>query len=882
MSRKATSLAVCAAAASVPALAQDSTPEGASIKLEVTGSRIARADAETALPVQVITAEEIRRAGWTTAAELIAHVPASFNGQNDPRSILNADGGSATANLRGLGDGNTLVLLNGRRLANYAYLSGAVDVSAIPLAALDRVEILKDGASSLYGTDAIAGVINFITRKDYRGAELAAHVAIPQHGGGEHYQVTASAGVGNLATDRVNAFVTVDWQKDERLRAVDRSFSRTSFRPDDGLVNVLPTAFPANIVVRPGRFANPTFASGCAPPTSFPYTATLFGNTNSGCFTDIAVFTDTVPAVESLNVVSRAAWQYAADHALFAEYLFSRRELEIRVAPTPVNRFLGANGLVARYPRSGPYYPADFAASLGLSGDLTLIYRTVPLGHRVTEIETEAHRLLVGGEGRLGAWDYNVAYIHSRITASDTYRGGWLYASKFADALATGLVNPWGDFGPEGRSLLEDAQAIGRVREAKATTDQLDARISGELGRLPAGPLAMAFGVEGRRESLVDRPAAILDSGDLMGGGSSIDPQQASRRVYAAFAEAVVPLWGALEAQLSARFDHYSDFGSTTNPKIALRWQPAKSLVLRASWGKGFRAPTLPNLFTPVSSSHGTSFVEDPERCPVTGAPEDCGFGEWDYLAGGNPALQPERSEQWAAGFVLEPARGASLAVDYWHVRKKNVISALNEQIVFDHYDVYGATNLVRGPVDPAYPDLPGPITAFIGWNQNVGNNETSGVDVSLRLASEPTRAGRFELALDGTYVIKWTEHLNGLPPQSVEGDYLFGPIPRWRHYAQLNWSFGAWSATLAQRLQSGYREADAIAAGSSRRVGSYSLVDVQAAYTGWRNATASVGIRNLFDRDPPFALAGSVGFDPTYADPRGRTFYARIAYAFR
>ena len=196
------------------------------IRIEVTGSRIARIDGETALPVQVIRRDEILRGNWTTAAELMSYVSANIIPMNNALSVgNNLNPGLSSANLRGIGDFNTLVLLNGRRLSNYAFLSGTVDLSAIPLAAIERVEILKDGASSIYGTDAIAGVVNFITRKDFAGAEITGQAGVTEHGGGDHYQATVTAGLGDLTKDRFNAFVTLDWQKDTALVANQRPFA---------------------------------------------------------------------------------------------------------------------------------------------------------------------------------------------------------------------------------------------------------------------------------------------------------------------------------------------------------------------------------------------------------------------------------------------------------------------------------------------------------------------------------------------------------------------------------------------------------------------------------------------------------------------------------
>ena len=218
----------------LPAFAQlEAAETPPRIFITVTGSNIPRTDLETALPVQRITREDIERSGATTAAELLNNVSANLIGQNDALSIggFFATPGLSSANLRGLGGGSTLVLVNGRRVANYAFDGGSVDLNSIPLAAIDHVEVLKDGASAIYGSDAMAGVINFILRKDFTGVSVTAYTSDTQHGGGNHQQATVTVGYGNLATDRFNAFVTVDWQKDQALHARSRAFSRTVFLP---------------------------------------------------------------------------------------------------------------------------------------------------------------------------------------------------------------------------------------------------------------------------------------------------------------------------------------------------------------------------------------------------------------------------------------------------------------------------------------------------------------------------------------------------------------------------------------------------------------------------------------------------------------------------
>jgi iron complex outermembrane receptor protein len=223
--------------------------------------------------------------------------------------------------------------------------------------------------------------------------------------------------------------------------------------------------------------------------------------------------------------------------------------------------------------------------------------------------------------------------------------------------LASSILYP---SGAAGDALLQSTQISGQSRSAKGTMDQMDARASAEIYALPAGALAMATGVEGRREHLTDRPPAVQDTGDVLSQQSEINPQSASRTVEALFVEFNIPIARGLEAQLSARYDHFGDLGSTTNPKVALRWQPVTSLLLRGSWGTGFRAPSLPDLHTAQTGSFtgGDANLPDPIRCPVTGLPSDCGVALYAVRFGGNPALGPETSTQWTAGIMgAEPGR---------------------------------------------------------------------------------------------------------------------------------------------------------------------------------------------------------------------------------
>ena len=871
------------------AVGQDALPLVSLGRIDVTGSHIARSEAESALPVQTITREDIERSGTTTTAELMSKVSANILGFNDRLSIGNQieafpRPGLSSVNLRGIGDGSTLVLINGRRVANYAFDGGAVDVNSIPLSAIDRVEILKDGASAIYGTDAIAGVVNFILRKDFRGSELSGFGTVTQHGGGDQYQASGSVGHGDLAKDRFNAFVSASYTKDTVLRAADREFTRTGYRPGDGLLSFNLLSFPANIVAA-RRTVSPNFASGCAPPVSFAF---VFGG-NAVCAYDPASLADVLPPVERTTVFGRATFQLHSAHQLFAEAVYAHNRFALTLPATPVFRAFLTGGQPLLYPASGPFYPSAFAAENGISGDLNLRYRATQLGNRVNDVDTRALRTVVGLEGVVAGWDYDTAILYSENRQRDHFARGYVSQQRLLDAFATGLINPFGPSGPEGDALLASTQVAGDFHDATGSTLLADAKASRDLLRLPGGPLAVALGTEARREKLVNTFSALADSGDVVAAGGDHHPVSASRSVQALYVEASIPFAPAFESQLAARYDHYGDFGSTVNPKVALRWQPMKTLLLRASWGTGFRAPTLYDLFTPAQHGIGSPDLGDPLRCPVTGRAEDC--GDLPFVIGGNPALQPETSKQFSAGVVWEPVSGFAVTLDYWRIDKRNVFGALGADVVLGDLSRWGATNLVRGPADTNFPNLPGPIETIVLLNQNLGNLRTSGYDVDWRWRLPETRVGRLTLGLNGTYIQTLELQANGTDYQSFAGNNDFAAVPRWRHYASLGWSRGPWTATLAQTFQNGYSECDertrddeGICRGT-RRVGSYTLWDLQAGYAGFRNTRIVVGIRNLFDRSPPFAQYSSgfsSGDDAQYADPRGRTFYAKLAFTFR
>ncbi len=867
------------------------------VKVEVTGSNIPRPDGESALPVQIVTREDIRRSGAVTTPELIGRLSANLLGVNDQLGIGGTvRPGLASANLRGIGDGSTLVLLNGRRVANYAFDGSQVDLNAIPLSAIDRIEILKDGASAVYGSDAIAGVINFILRKDFHGFEATAYRAWTEHGGADASQAILSAGYGDLSADRFNVFATLSHQKTEALRSIERPFSRTGYLPSEGVDQLSAATFPANIQVTPRLIVNPSYATGCAPPASLPDYLPFFSD-GPICAYDFTSTIDIVPPAERTGAVARGTLQIDANTQWFAEGDYSHNRFVLRNSPTSVLFSVLSSTVPVLYPAGGPYFPTQFAAANGISGDLPLQlrYRTAALGAETNATDTRALRMVAGVEGVASSWSYGSALTYSENQQTQRFVSGYVSQQRLIAALYSGLINPFGPSTPEGDALLASTQITGKAHEGKGIVIDFDTKASKDVYEIAGGWVAVAAGAELRRERLENVYEPVWTSGDVLGVRGDHQSVSGTRNAWAVFAEASIPFVKSVTGQIALRHDHYGDFGGTTNPKIALRWRPERALVVRASWGTGFRAPALYDLFTPIfHTGIAGAKLQDPIRCPITHLPEDCpgDFGGVFRVAlGGDPNLKPETSEQFNAGIVWEVASGRLLSVDYWKIHKSGVIGSLNETVVFGNFDRYALSNIIRKPVEADFPNLPGPIDTVILTEQNLGGLRTSGVDLGVNWRGPALPIGRLDLRLDGTYVRVWEQQLDAITYTSALGRKGFGiagPVPRWRHSAMLNWHHDRWDATLAQTYQSGYFDANVTRTGAllpvpPRRVGSYDIWDLQGRYSGFRGVAIALGVKNFMDRAPPFSnqpFTRQFGYDPAYADPRGRTFYVRLTFA--
>jgi iron complex outermembrane receptor protein len=890
-----------------PAAAQD-------VRVTVTGSNIPRLENEGALPVQIITRADIEREGIQTAMGVVERLSAnsSIGGLNLSGGIGATDVGYAAASLRGLGAPRTLVLLNGRRLANTAFSGTTVDINSIPLSAIERVEVLTDGASAIYGTDAIAGVINFILRQNYSGIEASAYYGDSEQGGGSVQRYNVTGGWGDLTKDKFNVFASVDYNKIDAIAANQRPFSKTSWIPDapgGRFDKTSGNAFPANIFWSEGGGspANPA----CIPPYSFPTSG------NGQCRFDYASVIDIVPPSDSWNVYGSGRWQFAPDHQAFVEAAWSRTEATQKISPNAASSAFTLNGESALLPPTSPYYPHAFAAQFGADGQPgELFYRMLELGPRTDNYKTEQTRVVGGLKGLLAGWDYAVDVNWSQSEGTDNWSAGWALQSVIFPIIGSGVINPFGFNTPEALALLKTGLVTGKVLEAKGTMTDVNAKVSKDIYNLPAGPLALAAGIEWRREDYQYTSSAATASGDVLGLGGSIQsiPEQ-SRDVFAFYGEVNIPIVKNLDLDVALRYDDYQDTtdGRTWNPKVALRWQPAKQVLLRGSYGTGFRAPALKELYQNNFGATGDVY-DDPLRCPTTGSPRDCS-AQFTTKLGGNPDLKPETSTNWTAGVVFEPASSLTLGVEYWWIKVDNIIGIPAETPIFsDMIAAEAAGTLVRfAPGTPGCTPaqtaggLPCPVSYGIQDLVNISSITTSGLDFNINARTPAQSWGQLNFNFQGTYYIQWDQQDPGGEKLHLAGSYgggiaatvvgsgSTGAFPRWKHNANLGWSFGPWQANVNQTYVHSYSEpcnilsggaaAGPCTTGPTRTVGSYGIWGLNGSFTGLKNWTFTVGVKNLLDTDPPYtrqANSFQIGYDPALTDPTGRFWWGSIKFAFK
>lgn len=942
-------VAIAAPAAAQEADAPSPSPTTTLDKVTVTGSRIKRTDVEEALPITIVKKEEIDAQGINSAEQLLQFLNIAGNGADGLTSAsvdmdlgeLRGTAGVSGANLRGQGADATLVLLNGRRVATHGLRGQAVDLNSIPFAAIDRVEVLRDGASAMYGTDAIGGVVNFITRSDYQGISVNAGFDVTQDGGGNIYTYSLLGGIGDLDTDRWNAWGTVNFRRAEFLRSHQRDFAN-SFQPDRGVspdtrgtpfgtvTNATGGIIDGSLIDPDGggemryiNILNLPGGAGCenGGDNMGPYDYLLWDGASSkyACAWDYPAAQALQQPQESMQFMGRATFKIGEDHQFYTEAMGSRVEVKREYEPLQLTSSATATAVLdpsTWFPMNADTqetYDEIFDTLAGYFGPDNLVYgnpipyrwRCVPCGPRQIETTTKAYRLLAGIQGSVGTWDYDVGLSHASSKAESVLAGGYYFSSGLREVLGSGLLNPFLMPGqqqnPEGVAALQAASATGiHLYGGESTVTTLDANVSGGLGfNLWSGEAQLATGIEMRREEFEFGGVQVLDGLPLNYDtiyqapfDESSELPKVRRDVEAAYAELYLPIVNTLDTTLAVRRDEYDTFGGTTNPKYSFKWQPIESLAFRGAYSTGFKVPEFTKLFAGVNEVDYFGLdLADPATCPdgiANSSVPGCELIQPTIITGGKADLGPEESSQRSLGLVYAPTGNFNISLDWWEIERTNTIRSPDQAMLIANYDLFAA-NWIR--------DSSGEVVAIDRRFINSGGTLMSGVEVDANLVGD-LAGGRWYVNFNGSYIDSFREKPLANEPYSDNkaGEYVrFYNLPlKWKHTLSFGWARGDWSYSLTQVYRDGYKDEEpvSVANGSyipvnwNPDVDDYITYNYSMSWTGLENAKFTFGVRNLLDTDPPFTahqvdFASGAAWEPRVADPRGRSFNLMIEYRF-
>ncbi len=942
----------------------------------VTGSRIKRDPNNSSLPLQIISNAEIERNAIASPEQLISLL--TTNGSGADNLASNADvttgaqrgtNGLSAANLRGQGAAATLVLLNSRRVAAHGLSGAAVDVNQIPFAAIERVEVLKDGASAIYGTDAIGGVINFITRTDYKGVGVMGASDITEQGDGSIYRVSAIAGFGDLDDQGFNVMGAVAYRWNNILFGSNRDFVNGN-QPNRGLSvdtrgTPIATAFPLNRSAL--FFPNGTLLGGTAtaqvlsglviPGTTtaasgginildlpggagcesmdggMAYDDALWNNVSAryACAWDTGRAAVIQQPVKTLTYLARAVARVAEDHQISLEVtgsnansakLFSNAQVSSNTSnfqvAYPLNNLTAPtyNAVYNAIRGTFPAVAANYGKPIGFR------WRCIACGPREYETDTKTIRVTLAAEGPLWeGWDYRAGGSYAKSESSSQLGSGYYYRGTLssgaydptaptapgasgpglAGLLNSGILNPFSINQSEAALAglaavsAEGATLYGGRYEVK----QIDYSIAGPLFRLPGGKAQLAAGIDFRSESYsFNGSAAAAASAPVifLAAFDNVNALRAkNRQVKAAYTEVLLPLFRGFELTGALRVDDYGDFGTSTNPKVSAKWRPWEPLMFRGSFSTGFRVPTFNQIFNGITESpYSGRDLADPVRCPG-GIPNTttpaCQAVQPNILTGGNPNLGPESAKMFSAGVVIQPAPKFSASVDFWAINVDDTIQLLTERELIDNAGLFA---------DRFGRNAAGELTTIDRTWINAGARRTQGLELTARGGVDGF-GGSFLAGIDGTYLLRKREKLTQNSPYgpSLIGVFSFaGDLGlRWKHNAFVSYTNEAVTIALTQLYRDGYKNQalPGIAAGTVTRPDFNEYVKPYVTYNlavsflnlGNKATRLTLGVKNLFDVDPPFAITydsntGSGGaWEPRVADPRGRAFTVQADVKF-
>lgn len=886
-----------------PAATQTATSDVQEVdRVVVTGTNITTSDSPPFVPESIFNREAVERAGARSLGDFFQSLPQNSGpGFTENQNESLSPGGAAVA-LRGLGPDATLVLVNGRRVAPYPFaqagITAFVDLNSIPLAAIQQIDILRDGASAIYGTDAIAGVVNVRFLQKFDGTLVSVGYGNTTDTDVSEYRASMISGYTNERRG-LELVVVTDYFHREALFQTDRYFSRSIDQRRQGGSSFLSS------VSNPGTIFDPGTGDPLRVPENSDGTPEISEFTPGRNRFDRAPFQPLVPETERYGVAFRGKVRLAHAVDLFTEFSYRNIFTRQQLAPAPIEGDVEDISV----PAANPFNP--------FGADVFFRYRVTEAGPRVDEVDTDVLRTVAGITVQLpGRWELETAVLYSETRTQDTTFNNLSRAAVLAALADPDPATSFNVFGA-GDNVNNPATIqsflVSTTREGESRMIAADAKVNGPLFKLPAGELLGAVGAEFRYEELLDRFDPFAASGGVIDLNST--SAAGDRDIIAAFTEFYVPIVSSemaipgvhkLEAQFAIRAENYSDFGSTVNPKIGFAWRPiADWLLLRGSYSTGFRAPSL------VQSSSGSltfsQEIRDTPRFEVTGSPED-ESSSVQILSGGNPDLDAEDSRNLSAGFVVTPPSvpGLTLSGDFFQIEIEKSVASLDPQFIVDNEGDFPGL-VVRAPASATDQALgiPGNLLLINTSFQNLGFVKVQGIDAAVEYMTPQTPIGTFTFRLDAAYIDSYEQQASAAEPVRELVDTF--ARPEFRGRAQAGRRIGGFEAIATFNFTDSYEDITA-----DHTVDYSTTVDLLLEYRFGKTPTGSAepdlgagknvaeglatsgarraqwlkgfavraGVRNVFDDAPPFSN-NVAGYPVPLEDPRQRFLFLDVEKRF-
>jgi iron complex outermembrane receptor protein len=877
---------VCALVASILPAASSFAEEGVMEEIVVTGSRIKRIDAENANPLVVIGSDEIRDVGYNSFQEVMASLTQNSGGSLDQQQVFGFTPAGSAVDLRGVGIGRTLTLIDGKRTPKYPIAAGGTDNFAdtanIPLAAIERIEVLTTGASAIYGSDAMGGVVNVITKEYYNGVNIDARYSDTNDGGMETGNINLLVGAGD--EDR-NILFLIEHEQQERLKARQRN--NFNDLGSDLAFGGLGSYSSYGISLRD--------FSGTILRTLQDPECTDRGlqrwETADICGFNRSARRDLFPDRERTSAMTK--WNYGFSEAVefYGRLDYTKSQTNTAIEPMPVDEYSffvdldedfndDVGFVTGLSDRTGE--TARFAKDTAFGGDFADLdeggyyytRRMIEFGNRTSEINIDNYAILTGLRGEFGNnWSYDADWSFMR-TELNTNRGGYASASTYFNFLTSG---------PSGRSSFDlmtedevDATRYVPSQRAQSSINQFSLTFSNpSLFEMPAGGAGFAAGVESAREWFVNTADTESINGNILATGGSSG--EGERDYTAVYGEMLFPLLESLELQAALRYDDYSDFGDNVAPLIGLQWRPIDALMFRFNWAETFRAPDLQRVYGDPTAAF--SQVTDPVACEFQGGtigddsiPACRGEIFVDVAVGPNADLNAEKGENWNVGAVFQVA-GFDGSIDFWHVEIEDIVNDLSAQTIVNNPDEYSSL-ITRNPLNQE-------VESVNATAQNLTFVETEGVDFSLGYGLDTSRAGFWDFRLRGTYMLKWEEQFD--PTSDVTDVMEDSRVPDWRVNFTTNWTLGQWGGTFfvnhVDSMNGLNNELYDGTEGVALRIKSWTTMNLSGYWTNDK-LRAQIGVNNLANTGPKADETDSWPFYPQeYHNAIGRQYYLRVSY---